>query len=274
MNKPFMTEVPASVVDSSYATLAAAGPFALGDTVVCVRHGRLGVFVLSQNKSGGAFAIGDAVTAIDFATPTYEQDAVVYSTTNAARKGLASVKGDTDAVGSDGISADELAGDIMAITVGTGLGQFGLIVENEAAVASTDKLTSYLAKPFTTALAATDDYVILPVNKMRLATELAHLVYGVCPCTVADGAYFFRQVKGFCFAKITLSAAYGIDGTSDGLALSLSGSATDGALAVRDADGEDFDTQSHLVGYLIHKKGTADSGLGLVWLLGCIGSLA
>ncbi len=273
MNKPFMTEVPSSVVDSSYATLAAAGPYALGDTVVCVRHGRLGVFVLSQNKSGGAFAQGDVLTAIDFATPTYEQDAVVYSTANLARKGLASVKGDTDAVGSDGISANELAGDIMAITVGTGVGQFGLIAENEAAVASTDKLISYLARPFPTALAATDDYVILPVNKMQLATELAHMVYGVCPCTVADGAYFFRQVKGFCFAKITLNAAYGIDGTSDGLALSLCASATSGEFDVRNADGEDLDTHVHAAAYLLHKKSTSSGALGIVWLSDCVGSL-
>jgi len=238
-------EINAEQVEATWASTAKPAPFSLGDIAYCNEHGRVGLFRFSRNMHGSALAAGELVCMPNISGTDWEQAAVVYTAATAST--AASLKGNTDAVTTT-FTENELAGFIVAITLGTGLGQFAQVTGNKAATAATDKLTSYLSRNFGTALAATDNYQILPLDYCIKTAAATDAVTGVAPVAVTNGYYFWRQISGLCWVLIHDSAAITT------APLSFGPCTTAGTGLVRDADGDDFDTQPDFTGVAIAKK--------------------
>jgi len=258
-------EISAEQVESTWAPTAKPAPYALGDVAYCNDHGRVGLFRFSKNYQGSALSLGHLLTMPNISATNFEQGDLVY--TAATKTDPASVVGDTDAVAT-AVTENEYAGLIMAITLGTGVSQFAQIIGNKAATADTHKLTCYLSRSFTTSLDTTDDYGIIPLDHCVKVTEDGQIVTGVAPVAVASTYYFWRQIAGLCF--VILEDGVSIIGTDAFTFGACDG--TDGEGLVRDADGDDFDSQPDFTGITIIKK-NSDAHTPAVAFIRCLASM-
>lgn len=256
---PNYNEISAEEIETTYTAATKNPAWGLGDVRFCRQHGRYGLFRFGKNASGGTLAARKLTKMPIITGNAYQANANVYTAETQANK--AQLKMDEGNVAA-ALSANDLRGALVGITLGTGLAQFGLISEHEAATTS-QKVTYKLSRSFGTAPVATDDVQVLPLDFCIYATDLSDIVTGLTIVAVADGEYFWRQVWGWAWLDITDAIAIG---ASTAVVYSFGPSATDGEGFVRDADGDDLDTTPDYTGIALIKADATASTPAIVAL--------
>jgi hypothetical protein len=190
---PKIIRISSEEVLKTYTATTRPANIALGQIVTCNHMGIDGKFRFSRNKLGTALSLGHLTKSMDHSTANFRSTSIVYA--SKGTNGGPTLVLD-QAVVATTVTENEYDGMSGVLTVGTGINQFFTIIGNAPAVAATDKLKLYLAQPFATTPAATDDVQIMPWDHVIKTENILDVVSGVAQCAVADGEYFWRLVRG------------------------------------------------------------------------------
>ena len=250
--KPRIFQLTDNEIETTYTAALKPSRYALGDIAFCNQNGRIGQYRFSCAMA--ALSAWDCLGMDNYHTSgtryrDYVQEAMTYTAeTPSAKTTIAMTTADA---GTTSMAAGFLAGLPIALTLDTGLKQFGQIVDNNA-ITSAGKLTIRLGKNFATTPAATTDSLIIPIDLCVKATVFGEMSIGFAPVAVASGSYFWRQVSGLAFGICT--DAVGVAAGATWAHFSYGPSTTTSEIFLRDADGDDLDTTPDYNGIVIHKK--------------------